>query len=119
VHFLATPVLDFVAVQDWKGVMNIRVGSEYKKDDLVVPRGLLLRPDTAAAREPGPAPARQRSPRDHARARPSLGPHHRRRVRARHHRADRSTEGENRDGYDGTYSNSTFTLGVSLGVAWP
>ena len=32
---------------------------------------------------------------------------------------DRSTEGENRDGYDGTYSNSTFTLGLSLGVGFP
>jgi long-chain fatty acid transport protein len=27
----------------------------------------------------------------------------------------RSTEGRNRDGYDGTYSNSAFTLGASLG----
>ena len=29
---------------------------------------------------------------------------------------DRSTEGVNRDGFDGTYSLNTFVFGASLGV---
>jgi len=119
VHFLATPALDFAAVQDWKGVMNIRVGGEYRPGDWSYRAGYYF--------DKSPQPRASLGPLlpDVDRHGITLGLGHKFGAASLDAFAlgivapDRSTEGENRDGYDGTYSNRTFTVGMSLGVAFP
>jgi long-chain fatty acid transport protein len=119
VHFVTTPALDFEAVQDWKGVMNIRFGTEYH------PGAWSYRAGYYYDRTPQPRASLGPLLPDADRHGITLGLGHRWSRTTVDAFAlgviapDRSTEGTNRDGYDGTYSNRTFTLGASLGVAWP
>ena len=119
VHFPKAPALDFAAAQDWKGVMNIRVGSEYTKDDWSYRAGYYY------DRTPQPRASLGPLLPDSDRHGITLGLGHQWSRTTLDAFAlgivapDRSTDGQNRDGYDGTYSNSTFTVGFSLGVAFP
>ena len=119
VHFLSTPALDFEAVQDWKGVMNIRVGGEHRRTAWSYRAGYYY------DRTPQPRGSMGPLLPDLDRHGITLGLGHRFGNASVDAFAlgivapDRSTEGENRDGYDGTYSNQTFTVGVSLGVDFP
>lgn len=119
VHFLSTPVLDFEAVQDWKGVMNIRVGTEHRRADWSYRAGYYY------DRTPQPRASMGPLLPDSDRHGITLGLGHDFGRTTLDAFAlgiiapERSTEGENRDGYDGTYSNKSFTMGLSLGVDFP
>jgi long-chain fatty acid transport protein len=122
VHFAQTPALDLAVTEDWRSVLNVRVGTEYRKGGTAAwsyRAGYYFDRTPQARASLGPLLP------DSDRHGITLGLGHRGgRVAVDAYvlaliTPDRSTEGENRDNYNGTYSNRTFLAGASLGVAFP
>ena len=116
IAFPAAPALDLHVTENWKGVANYRFGAEYHPASWAYRAGYYFDKSPQPTKSVGPLLP------DADRHGVSLGVGHtwgRTTVDAyglQIFSPDRSTEGTNRDGYDGTYSNRTFVAGASLTV---
>jgi long-chain fatty acid transport protein len=118
-HFDRSPALDEDVPEDWKDVLNVRVGTEYRKGKWSYRAGYYFDRSPQPVESVGPLLP------DTDRHGITLGLG----ARGKHTTVDlyalvlitpdRSTEGRNRDGYDGTYSTGTFVTGMSLGFDFP
>lgn len=118
IAFPETPPLDQRITERWKAVPNIRVGAEYAPGRWAYRAGYYF--------DKSPQPKESLGPLlpDSDRQGVSLGLGRRWERTALDFYAlqifapDRSTDGMNRDGYEGTYSNRTFVAGISFGVTF-
>jgi long-chain fatty acid transport protein len=121
-RFPETPALDSSVEEGWDDALNVRVGTEYRKGGTA---NWSYRAGYYFDRTPQPVESVGPLLPDTDRHGLSLG------FGTRGERVAfdlyalalitpaRSTEGRNRDGYDGTYSTGTFVTGMSLGVVFP
>jgi long-chain fatty acid transport protein len=118
VNFAQTPSRNLLVVEDWKNAINVRVGAEYRKGGTApwsYRAGYYF--DETPQPRAGLGPLLPDSDRHGI----SLGIGHHGASTTIHAYGlwlitpDRSTEGENRDNYNGTYSLGTFVAGLSLG----
>ncbi len=118
VAFEQTPSANFTQIEDWKDVVNVRVGTEYRRGGTAA---WSYRAGYYFDQTPQPRASLGPLLPDSDRHGVSLGfGRDGRNVSVNGYALwlivpDRSTEGENRDGYDGTYSTGTFLSGLSLG----
>ncbi len=121
VHFHQTPSRDLSIEEDWNDVWNVRVGGEYRKDGL---SPWSWRAGYYFDQSPQPTEGVGPLLPDADRHGVSVGSGWRNGKTSVDAYAlylivaDRSTEGINRDGFDGTYSLGTFLFGASLGIAF-
>jgi long-chain fatty acid transport protein len=118
VDFSQTPSRDLVAIENWKNSLNVRVGAEYRKGGTAP---WSYRAGYYFDESPQPTSGVGPLLPDANRHGISLGIGHHGAATTIHAYGlwlitpDRSTEGVNRDGYDGTYSLGTFVAGFSFG----
>jgi long-chain fatty acid transport protein len=121
-RFPETPALDTSVLEDWDDALNVRVGTEYRKGGTAP---WSFRAGYYFDQTPQPVESLGPLLPDTDRHGITLGLG----TRGAHvafdlyalvlFTPDRSTEGDNRDGYDGTYSTGTFVTGMSLGFTFP
>jgi len=118
VSFAQTPSRNLVAIENWKNALSVRVGAEYRKGGTAP---WSYRAGYYYDETPQPASGVGPLLPDANRHGISLGIGHHGVSTTIHAYTlwlitpDRSTEGENRDNYNGTYSLGTFVAGLSLG----
>jgi len=118
VNFAQTPSRNLVAVENWKNAINVRVGAEYRKGGTAP---WSYRAGYYFDETPQPASGVGPLLPDADRHGISLGVGHHGASTTIHAYTlwlitpDRSTEGKNRDDYNGTYSLGSFVTGLSLG----
>lgn len=119
IRFAQSPALDVDVIENWKSALNVRVGTEYRKGGTAA---WSYRAGYYFDRTPQPresvGPLLPDTDRHgitlglgHAIGRAALDAYGLMLITP-----DRSTDGRNRDGYNGTYSTTTFIAGASLGL---
>ena len=119
IQFKDSPSRNVDVVENWKDVFNVRVGAEYRRGGEAA---WSYRAGYYFDQSPQPRASLGPLLPDNDRHGITLGIGHHGRTATVHAYAlwlitpDRSTEGQNRDNFNGTYSLGTFVAGASLGL---